>query len=115
MSNGDLTPSLCLVLVRANLLGRDNLHEQNGLGDEITEAMNSLSMSNNQIDDVDLDAELEELQQEQVDEELLKLHDTPVPKEHIAGHKEGMHELVSDVVIFVRLLTFSPGSSFEKC
>ncbi|KIE03055.1 ESCRT-III component, partial [Metarhizium majus ARSEF 297] len=55
----------------------DNLREQNALGEEIVEAMNSVN--NNQLDDADLEAELEELQQEQLDEQMLKLSSASVP------------------------------------
>ncbi|KAH9983419.1 ESCRT-III component [Xylariaceae sp. FL0662B] len=55
----------------------ENLREQNALGDEIVESMNNLNTAN-QIDDVDLDAKLEELQQEQLDEQMLKMGTVPV-------------------------------------
>ncbi|EFY90005.1 ESCRT-III component [Metarhizium acridum CQMa 102] len=55
----------------------DNLREQNALGEEIVEAMNSVN--NNQLDDADLEAEFEELQQEQLDEQMLKLSSASVP------------------------------------
>ncbi|KAK2590100.1 ESCRT-III subunit protein snf7 [Conoideocrella luteorostrata] len=56
----------------------DKLREQNALGEEIVEAMNSIN-SANQVDVEDLDAELEELQQEQLDEQILKLSNVSVP------------------------------------
>jgi hypothetical protein len=56
----------------SNFVGcRENLREQNALSDEIAEAMNHVNIAN-RIDEADLDAELEELQQEQLDEQLLK-------------------------------------------
>lgn len=66
----------CITNVSDN---REKLREQNALGDEIAEAMTTTDLAN-QIDQDDLEAELDELQQESIDEQMLKLSDASIPK-----------------------------------
>jgi charged multivesicular body protein 4 len=56
---------------------RERLREQVALGDEIVEAMNNVHQSN-QVDEEDLEAEMEAMQQEQLDEQMLKTGSVPV-------------------------------------
>ncbi|KAK1770982.1 Snf7-domain-containing protein [Phialemonium atrogriseum] len=55
----------------------EKLRDQIALSDEIVEAMNTVNVGN-QVDDVDLDAELEVMQQEQLDEQMLNTGTVPV-------------------------------------
>ncbi|KAH8893435.1 vacuolar-sorting protein SNF7 [Thozetella sp. PMI_491] len=55
----------------------EKLREQNALSEEIVEAMNSVNIGN-AIDEADLEDELEQLQQERLDEEMLKTGSVPV-------------------------------------
>lgn len=63
---------------RTNTLffSRERLREQNALSDEINEAMINVSVSN--VDETELEDELEQLQQEQLDEAMLKTGTVPV-------------------------------------
>jgi charged multivesicular body protein 4A/B len=56
---------------------RDDLREQNALSGEIVEAMNNVTIGV-PVEESDLDAEVEELQQEQLDEQMLKTGTVPV-------------------------------------
>ena len=56
---------------------RDDLREQRAIGEEISEAITS-SVGNNGIDETELDAELEELQQEKLDEQMLNTGSVPI-------------------------------------
>jgi charged multivesicular body protein 4 len=56
---------------------RDKLREQNALSEEIVEAMSAPGIGQS-VDETDLEAELEELQQEQLDEQMLKTGTVPV-------------------------------------
>jgi charged multivesicular body protein 4 len=56
---------------------RDKLREQNAFSEEIGEAMSAPGIGQG-VDEVDLEAELEELQQEQLDEQMLKTGTVPV-------------------------------------
>lgn len=56
---------------------REDLREQHAIGDEISEAITS-GVATNAIDEDDLDEELAELQQEQLDEQMLKTGPVPV-------------------------------------
>ena len=75
-------------------LCREKLREQNALSDEIVDAMNSVNVGN-QVDEVDLDAELEAMQQEDLDERMLKTGTVPVSDEvqrlPAAGDKPSKH------------------------
>ncbi|KAK0752414.1 vacuolar-sorting protein SNF7 [Schizothecium vesticola] len=53
------------------------LQEQNALSEEIVDAMNSINLGN-QIDEVDLEAELDELRQEELDQKMLETGTVPV-------------------------------------
>lgn len=55
----------------------DKLREQNALSEEIVEAMSAPGIGQS-LDETDLEAELEELQQEQLDEQMLKTGTVPV-------------------------------------
>lgn len=59
-------------------ISRDKLREQNALSEEIAQPMNDVRIGH-EIDEDDLEAEWEELQQEQVNEEVLKLDNVFVP------------------------------------
>jgi charged multivesicular body protein 4 len=56
---------------------RDKISEQNALSDEIVNAITSNTIGE-QVDDAALDAELAELQQEQLDEQMLSAGNVPV-------------------------------------
>lgn len=56
---------------------REVLREQVALGDEIVAAMNNVHQTN-QVDEEDLEAEMEAMQQEQLDEQMLKTGSVPV-------------------------------------
>ena len=56
---------------------RAKLQEQNALSEEIVDAMNSINLGN-QIDEVDLEAELDELRQEELDQKMLETGTVPV-------------------------------------
>ncbi len=56
---------------------RDKIREQNELSDEIVNALTSSSLSN-AVDEQDLEDELDQLQQEQLDEAMLKTGTVPV-------------------------------------
>lgn len=58
-------------------LNRDKLREQNALSEEIVNAITGNTIGES-IDEDELDAELEELQQEQLDEQMLKTGTVPV-------------------------------------
>lgn len=55
----------------------EGLREQHAIGEEINEAITS-GVTNNGIDEDDLDLELAELQQEKLDEDMLKTGNVPV-------------------------------------
>ncbi|KAF4989877.1 vacuolar-sorting snf7 [Fusarium heterosporum] len=55
----------------------DQLNEHNAMSEEIVNAITSRSIGD-PIDDEDLEAELDELQQEQLDEQMLKTGNVPV-------------------------------------
>lgn len=59
------------------MLFRENLREQNALSNEINEAMANLNQDT-ALDEEELDNELEALQQEQLDEQMLKTGSVPV-------------------------------------
>lgn len=56
---------------------RDKIREQNELSDEIVNALTTSSLSN-AVDEQDLEDELDQLQQEQLDEAMLKTGTVPV-------------------------------------
>ncbi len=56
---------------------RDKIREQNELSDEIVNALTSSSLTN-AVDEQDLEDELDQLQQEQLDEAMLKTGTVPV-------------------------------------
>jgi charged multivesicular body protein 4 len=58
---------------------REGLREQTAIGAEISEAITS-GVSNNNIDEDELDEELAELQQEHLDETMLRTGNVPVDK-----------------------------------
>jgi charged multivesicular body protein 4 len=58
-------------------LYRERLREQNALSDEIVNAITTNSITD-AVDEEDLDAELEQLQQEQLDEQMLTTGSVPV-------------------------------------
>lgn len=57
---------------------RGKLQEENALSDEIVNAITSSSIGADIIDDDELEAELDELQQERLDEQMLKTGSVPV-------------------------------------
>lgn len=61
----------------SDLFCRDKLREQNALSEEIVNAITSNQIGE-QIDEDDLEAELDQLQQEQLDEQMLKTGSVPV-------------------------------------
>lgn len=66
-----------MVLLRP---GRDELREQHALGQEIGEAIISAPIGE-PVDEQDLEAELEGMEQEQIDERMLKAGVVPVSDE----------------------------------
>ncbi|KAF2832428.1 hypothetical protein CC86DRAFT_366219 [Ophiobolus disseminans] len=62
----------------------EDLREQHAIGEEISEAITS-GVSNTGIDEDELDEELAELQQEKLDEEMLKTGNVPVNDTVAAG------------------------------
>lgn len=54
------------------------MREQNALSEEIAQSMNDINIGR-EVDEDDLEAEWEELQQEQVNEQMLKLGTVSVP------------------------------------
>ena len=64
------------------------MREQNALGDEIAQSMNSVNIGN-EIDDAELDAELDDLQQEQVDGQMPKMSHTTIPNTLEGGQTAG--------------------------
>jgi charged multivesicular body protein 4A/B len=58
-------------------LHRDELREQHALGEEIANAISSAPIGE-PIDDADLEAELEGMEQEAIDERMLKTGTVPV-------------------------------------
>lgn len=71
---GDITYGLTPEKVDETM---DKLREQNALSEEIVEAMSAPGIGQS-VDEADLEAELEELQQEQLDEQMLKTGTVPV-------------------------------------
>jgi charged multivesicular body protein 4 len=65
---------LCILLISRY---RDELREQNAMSDEIVNAITQTPMGE-AIDDDELENELEELQQEELDEQMLKTGTVPV-------------------------------------
>jgi charged multivesicular body protein 4 len=63
---------------------REDLREQHAIGEEISEAITS-GVASNGIDEDELDEELAELQQEKLDEEMLKTGNVPVNDTVAAG------------------------------
>jgi charged multivesicular body protein 4 len=63
--------------VYANTLPREDLREQHAIGEEISEAITS-GVTTGNIDEDELDEELAELQQEKLDEDMLKTGNVPV-------------------------------------
>ena len=63
--------------LRVNTHAREDLREQHAIGEEISEALTQGSTAQG-IDEDDLDEELNELQQEQLDEKMLKTGTVPV-------------------------------------
>lgn len=61
----------------ADRINRAKLQDQIALSEEIVTAMNSVQVGN-QVDDEELEDELEQLQQEQLDEQMLKTGTVPV-------------------------------------
>jgi len=70
---------------------REKLREQHALGEEISEAITSAPFSN-AVDEEDLEAELAELEQEQLDNKMLQTGNIPVSDQihqlPAAGNKE---------------------------
>lgn len=65
-------PLLLLRVFHLTIVNREKLREQNALSDEIVEAMNGIN-TDNEGNDVGLEAELEDLQQQQLDEQMLNI------------------------------------------
>ena len=63
---------------------REDLREQHAIGEEISEAITS-GVTSTGIDEDELDEELAELQQEKLDEEMLKTGNVPVNDTVAAG------------------------------
>lgn len=59
---------------------RERLREQNALSEEIVSAITTNAIGDT-VDEDELDAELEELQQEQLDEQMLRTGNVPVSDE----------------------------------
>lgn len=68
----------------ANTPFREDLREQHAIGEEISEAITS-GVTSTGIDEDELDEELAELQQEKLDEEMLKTGNVPVNDTVAAG------------------------------
>lgn len=64
-------------LMGANYVPRDKLRDQNALSEEIVQAITGNSLGE-PVDDVELEDELEQLQQEHLDEQMLKTGNVPV-------------------------------------
>lgn len=86
--HGKLTPEkvdetmyvyICLPYPCTELMGNDRskLQEHNQLSEEISNAITSTSLGE-PIDEIDLEEELEQMQQEQLDEQMLKSGTVPV-------------------------------------
>jgi charged multivesicular body protein 4 len=67
-----------------NTIHREDLREQHAIGEEISEAITS-GVTSGGIDEDELDEELAELQQEKLDEEMLKTGNVPVNDTVAAG------------------------------
>ena len=78
---GDCSASRLLLVVfyetNADILNREDLREQHAIGEEISEAITS-GVATSGIDEDELDEELAELQQEKLDEDMLKTGNVPV-------------------------------------
>jgi charged multivesicular body protein 4A/B len=61
----------------ANCVDRDKLREHNQLSEEISNAITSTNLGE-PVDEIDLEEELEQMQQEQLDEQMLKSGTVPV-------------------------------------
>ena len=72
----------------ANKASREELREQHAIGEEIGEAITQ-SIGNQGLDESELDEELEALQQEKLDEEMLKAG--PTPADRLPSAPEGVH------------------------
>lgn len=74
---------------------RDKLREQNALSEEIVNAITSNQIGE-AIDDADLEDELEQMQQEQLDEQMLKTGTVPVSDQiqHMPAAANGESKLV---------------------
>ncbi len=59
------------------MLHRDKVREQNALSEEIVGAITNINIGN-EIDELTLEEELEAMQQEQLDEQMLKTGSVPV-------------------------------------
>jgi charged multivesicular body protein 4 len=57
---------------------RDKIREQNALSEEIVQAITSGAVTNDIVDETELEEELEQMQQEQLDEQMLKGGTVPV-------------------------------------
>jgi charged multivesicular body protein 4A/B len=57
---------------------RDKLREQNALSEEIVQAITSGAITNDVVDETELEEELEQMQQEQLDEQILKSGTVPI-------------------------------------
>lgn len=68
-------------------LHREELREQHAIGEEIGEAITQ-SVGNQGLDETELDEELEALQQEKLDEEMLKAG--PTPADRLPSAPEGV-------------------------
>jgi charged multivesicular body protein 4A/B len=78
----------CYKLCFANTcLNREELREQHAIGEEIGEAITQ-SIGNQGLDETELDEELEALQQEKLDEEMLKAG--PTPADRLPSAPEGV-------------------------
>lgn len=91
--HGKLTPEkvdeemyvVCLFLIQCSQadmlthLRRSKLQEFNQLNEEISEAMSSVTVGP-QLDDMELEAELEELQQKELEDKMLETGAVPVQK-----------------------------------
>src|SRR5262249_19733371 len=78
----------CYELCLANsYLYREELREQHAIGEEIGEAITQ-SIGNQGLDETELDEELEALQQEKLDEEMLKAG--PTPADRLPSAPEGV-------------------------
>ena len=80
MHSGTWCYFLCLEFAKADEYCRDKLRDQNALSEEIVNAITGAQLGDI-VDEDELEADLEALQQEQLDEQIVKTGNVPVADE----------------------------------